>query len=101
MPGMSDPILQPVAFPPFLCMHTCMCYFSSHPFWGSGGGPQPSPCVAGGLGCAGSSLWILLAMAGVPSVPRGWYPCARVHLFAFPPPLGAELVHEHGSRGFL
>jgi hypothetical protein len=42
--------------------------------------------------CVGSSLWILLAMAGVPAVPGGWYPRAGAHLFVFPPHLvGAEL----------
>jgi hypothetical protein len=44
------------------------------------------------------SLQIALAMAGVTSVPRGWHPCARVHLFVFPPPLvRAELGHECGT----
>jgi hypothetical protein len=37
---------------------------------GSGGRLQPSPCVSGGPGCAGFSLWILLAMAGVFAVSR-------------------------------
>jgi hypothetical protein len=99
---MSDPILQPVALPPS-CVHVPACvYFSSHPFWGSGSGPQPSLCVARGLGCAGSSLWILLAIAGVPAVPRSQHPCARAHLFAFPPPLvGTELGREHGSCSFF
>jgi hypothetical protein len=48
--------------------------------------------------CAGPPLWILLAMAGIPAVPRGWHPCAGVHLFVFPPPLVVvELGHECGS----
>jgi hypothetical protein len=69
---------------------------------GSGGGLQPSPCVAGGPGCAGSSLWIFLAMEGVFAVSRNWHRCAQVHLFPFPPPLvGVELGHERGSCSFL
>jgi hypothetical protein len=58
--------------------------------------------VAGGLGCAGSSLWILLAMAGVPTVFSGPASCTGVRLFAFPPPLlGAELGRERGSCSFF
>jgi hypothetical protein len=41
---------------------------------GSGGGLQPSPHVAGGPGCAGSSLWIFLAMEGIFAVFRNQHP---------------------------
>jgi hypothetical protein len=70
------------------------CYPSSLPVYsahvysrGSGGGLQPPPCAAGGLGC----------VLGWPmdSLSYGRHSrCAQVHLFAFPPPLvGAELEH--------
>jgi hypothetical protein len=63
---------------------------------------MPSPRVAGGPGCAGSSLWIFLAMAGVFAVSRSWHSGAQVCLFAFPPPLVvAELWREHGSCSFV
>jgi hypothetical protein len=73
-PGTSEPdflglILWPVAPPPFLCT---LCVYSR----GSGGGQQPSPHVAGGPGCAQSSLWISFAMAGIFAVSRSQYPCA-------------------------
>jgi hypothetical protein len=49
-----------------------------------------------------SSVWILLAMAGVPVVPWGWHPCAGVLLFVFPPLLvGVELGCECGGCRFL
>jgi hypothetical protein len=90
-------ILQPVALPPFLC--TLSTFMLGR---GSGGGPQPSPHVTGCPGCAGSSLWIFLAMAGVFAVFRSWHSCALGWLFAFPPPLvGAELGHKRGSHSFV
>jgi hypothetical protein len=41
---------------------------------GSGSGPQPSPHVTGSPGCAGSSLLIFVAMAGIFAVFRSWHP---------------------------
>jgi hypothetical protein len=50
----------------------------------------------------GPSLWILLSMTGISTVPRGQHPCARACLFAFHPPLvGAKLGHESGSHSFF
>jgi hypothetical protein len=64
-------------------------------------GPQPSPRVTGGPGCAGSSLWIFLAMAGVFAVPGAGILCTGAPV-CFPPPLvGVELEHKCGSCRFL
>jgi hypothetical protein len=84
----------------YACLHAF--FFPSHPFWGSGSGLQPLPCVAGSLGCAGSSLWIFLAMAGIFAVLRSQHPSACARLFAFLPPLvEVELEHECGSLSFF
>jgi hypothetical protein len=50
----------------------------------------------------GPSPWILLAMAGIPVVLRGWHSYARARLFVFPPPLvGVELGHEGCGCSFF
>jgi hypothetical protein len=88
---------DPVACHPSSLPVDSVCVY----FRGSGGGPQPSPCVAGEPGCARSPLWIFLAMAGVFAVSRSQHPYVRGCLFIFPPPLvGAELGHEHASQFF-
>jgi hypothetical protein len=74
-PGTNDPgclglILWPVALPPFLCtLHAFILGEVAVEL-------QPLPHVAGGPGCAGSSLWIFLAMAGVFAVSRSQHPSA-------------------------
>jgi hypothetical protein len=62
--GTNDP--DPAACHPFpLPVYSVHIYSR-----GSGSRPQPLPHVAGGPGCAGSSLWIFLAMAGIFAVSR-------------------------------
>jgi hypothetical protein len=77
-PRTSEPdclglILWPVTPPPLPVYSVCI--YSR----GSGGGSQPLPCVAGGLGC-------------VLGWPMNSLSYGRHSLFAFPPPLvGTEL----------
>jgi hypothetical protein len=85
-PRTSEPdclglILWPVAPPHFLC--TLRPFYSR----GSGGGLQPPPYAAGSLGC-------VLGWSMDPLSYGRHSCCARVHLFAFLPPLvGVELGH--------
>jgi hypothetical protein len=60
---------------PVACRPSPLPVYSAHIYSRrSGGGLQPSPHVAGGPGCTGSSLWIFLAMAGVFAVPGASIP---------------------------
>jgi hypothetical protein len=95
-PGTDDP--NPAACRPFPLPVYSVCIYSR----GSGGGPQPLPRVAGGPGCAGSSLWIFLAMAGVFAVSRSQHPVHRCAcLLSLLPLWGVELESKHGSCRFL
>jgi hypothetical protein len=107
-PGSNDSvclslILQPISPASSLCLCTCVHLF----FLSSILGVWRWVAVTAMCGwqprmCAGPSLCILLAMAGIPTVSRGWHPCAQACLFVFPPPLvGAELGCEGGGCKYL
>jgi hypothetical protein len=62
---------------PAACRPSPLSVYSVHIYSrGSGSGLQALPHVAGGPGCAGSSLWafFFLAMAGVFAVSRSRHP---------------------------
>jgi hypothetical protein len=81
-PGASDPvclglILQPVTPPLSLCTRTCVClFFLSSLLGGVAAGHSHCHVWLAALDVCQPALWILSTMAGVPTVPRGRYPCA-------------------------